>query len=509
MRNLRDHAAIPVIDLFAGPGGLGEGFSSATVRGKPRFRLSLSIECDSFAHQTLTLRAFCREFTASGRRLPGSYLKHLRGDLSRAELFSLYPREAEAAVQEACLARLGEPAGDSLIAEQIRQLRRDGIDFRRGVMIGGPPCQAYSLVGRSRLARARAKGEYLEATDGRHVLYKQYLRLIEELQPGVFVMENVRGILSSNYKGRPIFGQILEDLSEAGYDLHALGERAGDSLFEGAFDHRSYLLVASDFGVPQRRARVFILGTRKDLKIRHLDLGAKSRTHKPRTVQDAIGDLPSLRSGLSTDDSVDAWRACVRDAGRRLAKDLPTSMADIAERLGRIGRPGSALPAHRRTQAPKDNDRSLFVANHETRGHIPEDLERYLFYAAWGAVRGSSPSLCDLPQQLLPDHKNVREATKRGSLEDVAFSDRFRVQLANEPSTTITSHIAKDGHYFIHPDPHQCRSLTVREAARLQSFPDDYLFCGPRTEQYHQVGNAVPPILARKIAMAIQSLGIW
>jgi len=509
MRNLRDHDAIPVIDLFAGPGGLGEGFASATVRGRPRFRLNLSIECDPFAHQTLTLRAFCREFTASGRRLPGSYSRHVRGDLSRAELFALHPKEAESAVQEACFARLGEAEGDALIADRIKQLRRDGIDFRRGVMIGGPPCQAYSLVGRSRLARAKASGNYREETDGRHVLYKQYLRLIEELQPGVFVMENVRGILSSTYKGRPIFGQILTDLSEAGYDLHALGEREADSLFGGDFDPRSYLLVASDFGVPQRRARVFIVGTRKDLEIGHLELGSKARTPKPTTVHDAIGDLPPLRSGLSTDDSADAWCTCVRSHALRLARDLPKSLADMVTLLEKIGQPGSRLPMNRRAVTSNSEAGSGFVANHETRGHIAEDLERYLFYAAWGVARASSPSLNDLPRQLLPDHKNVREATKRGSLETVAFSDRFRVQLAHEPSTTITSHIAKDGHYFIHPDPRQCRSLTVREAARLQSFPDDYLFCGPRTEQYHQVGNAVPPTLARKIAMAIQALDIW
>jgi DNA (cytosine-5)-methyltransferase 1 len=503
------HDTIPVIDLFAGPGGLGEGFASAAVRGKPRFRLSLSIECDPFAHQTLTLRAFCREFTTSGRRLPGSYLKHHRGDLSREELFALHPSEAESAVREACLARLGEPSGNDLIADRIRQLRRDGIDLRRGVMIGGPPCQAYSLVGRSRLARAKARGDYREETDGRHVLYKQYLRLIEELQPSVFVMENVRGILSSNYKGQPIFGQILTDLSDAGYDLHALGARDADSLFGGDDDPRSYLLVASDFGVPQRRARVFIVGTRKDLKVRHLELGPKARTPKPTTVKAAIGDLPPLRSGLSADDSDDAWCSCVRSHALRLARDLPKSLAEMATLLEKIGRPGSHLPMNRRAETSKGESGSVYFANHETRGHIPEDLQRYLFYAAWGTVRASSPSLSDLPRQLLPDHTNVREAMKRGSLDKVAFSDRFRVQLADEPSTTITSHIAKDGHYFIHPDPRQCRSLTVREAARLQSFPDDYLFCGPRTEQYHQVGNAVPPLLAQKIATAIQALDIW
>jgi DNA (cytosine-5)-methyltransferase 1 len=125
---------------------------------------------------------------------------------------------------------------------------------------------------------------------------------------------------------------------------------------------------------------------------------------------------------------------------------------------------------------------------------MPSDLGRYLFAAVFGAVRGYSPKASDFPLSLSPDHRNWHSGV---------FNDRFRVQLAGEPSTTVTSHISKDGHYFIHPDPMQCRSLTVREAARLQTFPDDYLFLGNRTQQYIQVGNAVPPYLARQIAQRL------
>ena len=131
------------------------------------------------------------------------------------------------------------------------------------------------------------------------------------------------------------------------------------------------------------------------------------------------------------------------------------------------------------------------IAQHETRGHMASDLGRYLFAAVFGATRGYSPKAADFPLALSPEHRNWHSGV---------FNDRFRVQLANEASTTVTSHISKDGHYFIHPDPLQCRSLTVREAARLQTFPDDYLFLGNRTQQYVQVGNAVPPFLARQIA---------
>jgi DNA (cytosine-5)-methyltransferase 1 len=133
----------------------------------------------------------------------------------------------------------------------------------------------------------------------------------------------------------------------------------------------------------------------------------------------------------------------------------------------------------------------LAISQHETRGHMASDLARYMFAAVFGNVHGYSPKAADFPLALSPNHKNWHSGV---------FSDRFRVQLAQGASTTVTSHISKDGHYFIHPDPRQCRSLTVREAARLQTFPDDYLFLGNRTQQYVQVGNAVPPFLARQIA---------
>jgi len=141
------------------------------------------------------------------------------------------------------------------------------------------------------------------------------------------------------------------------------------------------------------------------------------------------------------------------------------------------------------------------VCNHETRGHIRADLHRYFFATVFAKEFERSPVLGDFPKGLLPLHKNIEEA-----LSETKFNDRFRVQVANRPSTTVVSHIAKDGHYYIHYDPAQCRSLTVREAARLQTFPDNYFFEGPRTEQYHQVGNAVPPLLARQIADIVARL---
>jgi DNA (cytosine-5)-methyltransferase 1 len=125
------------------------------------------------------------------------------------------------------------------------------------------------------------------------------------------------------------------------------------------------------------------------------------------------------------------------------------------------------------------------------------DLARYLFASVFAELVLNSPRVEDFPDSLAPDHK---------SWSTGKFRDRFRVQLSGCPSTTVTSHIHKDGHYFIHYDPEQCRSLTVREAARLQTFPDNYLFKGTRTEQFIQVGNAVPPYLAKQIGEAVYRL---
>jgi DNA (cytosine-5)-methyltransferase 1 len=180
------------------------------------------------------------------------------------------------------------------------------------------------------------------------------------------------------------------------------------------------------------------------------------------------------------DDILDTLRVPRRERGHEYLADHPTS--DFAKRW--------YLDA-----------RILGVVNHSTRGHMVQDLHRYLFAAAFAKSQGRSPVLADFPPALLPLHSNVKHALAGGH-----FADRFRVQLADRPSTTITSHISKDGHYYIHPDPTQCRSLTVREAARLQSFPDNYFFCGGRTAQYVQVGNAVPPLLACLIADRIYEL---
>jgi DNA (cytosine-5)-methyltransferase 1 len=144
------------------------------------------------------------------------------------------------------------------------------------------------------------------------------------------------------------------------------------------------------------------------------------------------------------------------------------------------------------------DDRLQGVTNHSARSHMAADLHRYLFAASFAKVMGRTTFLGDFPKAILPDHGNVAE-----SLENKKFKDRFRVQLGDRPATTVVSHISKDGHYFIHYDPSQCRSLTVREAARLQTFPDNYHFEGVRTEQYRQVGNAVPPLLARQIAEVV------
>jgi DNA (cytosine-5)-methyltransferase 1 len=502
---------IPVIDLFAGPGGLGEGFSSLLDdAGERMFKIKLSIEMDEQAHRTLELRAFFRQFSIG--EAPHDYYDYLARKISREELHIRHPQQAERAWQEAWHAELG--GKETLNAEVDERIEVALGNRGNWVLIGGPPCQAYSLVGRSRVIGGEGLQKY--ENDPRHDLYKHYLRILAVHQPPVFVMENVKGLLSAEVKQERIFERILADLKNPAealrkmpdvepvqYNLYPLAADRGDLL--GEFSPEDFVLRAEEHGVPQARHRIIILGVRSNIRQRP---GFLAKTN-PGTVEQGIGDLPVLRSGLSKEeDSPEAWKQLVREIteaawlhNHELGEAITKAIRRIGANLIRGGEfvPGATKAAiHTRWFF----DRRLGgVCNHKTRGHIQKDLHRYLFAAVFAQVKGRSPLLEDFPRQLLPHHENVQAA-----LTENKFNDRFRVQIAGRPSTTVVSHISKDGHYYIHYDPSQCRSLTVREAARLQTFPDNYLFEGPRTEQYRQVGNAVPPWLARQIAAVVAEL---
>ncbi len=491
---------INLIDLFAGPGGLNEGFSRLrSARGEHVFRTVLSVECEPWAHRTLELRALYRHLADAGRI--GEYLKYLRNEIMRDALFDGAGAAAKAASGEAMLATLGESESrDREIEERISAALGERPD--EFVLIGGPPCQAYSLVGRAR----RTNDEKFE-DDHKHYLYREYLRIVRKFRPAAFVMENVPGLLSAKNRGQRMFELICCDLRGAGYDLHPInpvdeGGRAED-------DPRRFVVRAEEFGVPQSRARVFVLGLRRDLNLKTATLRrTKSALH---TVSEALGDLPRIRSRLSKDfDSAVNWRRAIHglkdhamtglDAGfrRKLLRRL--EIVPLSYALGQrfIERENSG-PA-RLSEWYLEGDCGL-VINHNSRGHMGADLMRYFFWSEYAAHYGRSPSLHDVPEFLRPQHVNVT-----GDLVDLPFADRFRVQLGGRPSTTIVSHIAKDGHYYIHYEPKQCRSLSVREAARLQTFPDNYFFEGAATDQYRQVGNAVPPYLAMQIASVVSAV---
>lgn len=505
-------ATFGIVDLFAGPGGLGEGFASLRVGDHFPFQIGISVEKDTSAHRTLTLRAFVRAYAKRRGALPKAYIDFHAGQLAEPDWSMIDAAAWDHAASEArCLELGAEPAAeaiDSVIA-------RLGKDFDDTILIGGPPCQAYSLVGR---ARANGKIGYVPEEDARHYLFREYIRVLDRLRPAAFVMENVKGMLSSTIESRMVFEMLMEDLTSLGtghahhYELRAIRLSDGKATLLEPKQPSDFIVRAEDFGVPQRRHRVIIVGIRSDLANRVLGasiLVAGTR----RTVGETIGNMPPLRSGISRDvDTATAWKHEVVEAGKILAsiyknngdEAIRKAFLDIVKRMKK-GSPGQRANASLPAGYGTSNDDLMrwlerpelrAIAQHETRGHMASDLGRYLFAAVFGEERQYSPKAKDFPLALSPDHKNWHSGI---------FSDRFRVQLANEAATTVTSHISKDGHYFIHPDPVQCRSLTVREAARLQTFPDDYLFLGNRTQQYVQVGNAVPPFLARQIAALIHT----
>ena len=495
---------IPTIDLFAGPGGLSEGFWRT---GK--YDICLSIEKNAWAHETLKLRSFVHQFPYLSA--PPEYYQLLAGKTTASELYDHYPDDAKAADLEAWLAELGSPSyPNELIDDRITAVL-DNARNRGWILIGGPPCQAYSLVGR---ARRRSDPDFEK--DPRHTLYKQYLRIIAKHRPTVFVMENVTGILTSRLQGEKIFPRICRDLQHPGralhmnedtqYKLFSLREDVSDSASASLWD---YVLKAENYGIPQARHRVIIVGVRADVSVKP---GKMTEVHPGTTVWDVIGDLPQLRSKLSTEEDgpiqwVTALRAMTERSwfgdikNRQVKEKLCANLQSLSFTLQTSG--GGLRKSGARSQLCEMlRDSHVPVPpNHESRGHMRSDLWRYLYASTFAKVCHRSPTIRDFPKGLWPNHTNLDN-----SGGNPIFGDRFHVQLRNKPSSTVMAHISKDGHYYIHPDPSQCRSLTVREAARLQTFPDNYLFLGPRTEQFRQVGNAVPPLLAQKIADAVYAV---
>ena len=501
----------PVVDLFAGPGGLGEGFASVFGDGdKPRFTHVVSIERDEAAYRTLQLRHFYRSFPSE--QVPEEYYSYLRGDIGIDELYCLYPNQYKAACRSALKVSLGAESPATVRTIIHRRLAGK----RKWALVGGPPCQAYSLVGRSRMM-----GNPDFEQDERHFLYREYLKIIIDHRPPVFVMENVKGLLSAKADGKSVIGRIVSDLSNP---TNALGDCANGlyyklySLTEAQSlkdepDPRLFLVRSENYGVPQARHRMFIVGIRSDIEATPKPL----HPHRPATVLETIGHLPRIRSGVSrSGDGARRWRKEIeglttldlvsQHSNSNFARDVSVAVQielknfDPPEQRSSTAFPGFPPTNHAAILSMFD-PRLNTLTGHESRSHMASDLRRYLYAAVFAREVRRSPKLADFPTCLLPKHKNVEEG-RAGRM----FSDRFRVQLPDGVSTTITSHISKDGHYFIHYDPAQCRSLTVREAARLQTFPDNYKFEGSRTSQYHQVGNAVPPYLATQIGQVIAEI---
>ncbi|MFZ1530223.1 MAG: DNA cytosine methyltransferase [Ferruginibacter sp.] len=405
------------IDLFAGAGGLSEGFIRAG------YEPIAHVEMDEAACYTLRTRAAYHYLKAT--RKFDIYEQYLKAEITRDYLYSKVPNEVLNSVINLPIGGDNNPKIHKAIESLLGNRKVD-------LIIGGPPCQAYSLVGRAR-SKDGMRG------DSRNYLYVQYAKYLEKYQPKMFVFENVLGLKSA---GSGIYLQNMEKLFAA-----------------KGFHMKLFTVEANNFGVLQNRKRVIIIGWRKDLKITPPDLEAIQKKEK-HIVKELFNDLPFLYAGEGY------------DKGRDVTYIKPKT--DFLDKSGiRNG-------IHILTQ-------------HVARPHTEQDKEIYRI-AVDLLQRGKRLNYTTLPSRL-KTHKNQH-----------SFFDRFKVVDAEAAfSHTVVAHIAKDGHYYIHPDLKQNRSISIREAARLQSFPDDFYFEGVkegknRTAAFKQIGNAVPPLMAVKIA---------
>lgn len=534
---------LPVVDIFAGPGGLGEGFSQAG------FDILLSAEMDPIACETLKLRKFYHQFR--DRSVPEAYYHFIRGEIELKDLTEQFPDEWGSACSAVLNIELGTADGNAEFNTKLDKKLENREDF---ILIGGPPCQAYSLAGRSRMLGVGRKSEdsqnrsrkSLSAQlarefykDKRHTLYLEYLNILCRYQPAFFIMENVKGMGSARSGVGESIGSVFENICfglrnpfdamgiktregelPKGYKLYSLTNENIDLLTGSEIQTANECIIRSEnYGVPQARHRIIVVGVREDLEI----VPEKLSTSKTQsTVKEAIANMPALRSGLSKEkDTERSWKNAVIEQVKEALLGHTNVDAEIRKFLNsfsghpiNLGRGGCYIPdgnhdfgCTNRTLGKHINDAKLRgVIQHETRSHIRSDLLRYFLVSVLGKINGKSPRFSEWKGKLgsiRPNHVNV--TFNDNELQSSSHNDRFKVQVWDRPASTVVSHISKDGHYFIHPDPTQCRSLTVREAARLQTFPDNYFFCGNRTQQYHQVGNAVPVLLAKQIAELLKS----
>jgi len=400
------------IDLFAGAGGLSEGFINAG------FIPIAHVEMDKAACNTLLTRTVYHHLKNTPEI--SQYISYIKDEgVSRKELYALLPKEKKESV-------INLPIGDKsnpTIFSKIDALKgNQTIDL----IIGGPPCQAYSVVGRGALKH--------KEKDERKTLYIQYGKFLERYKPNLFVFENVPGLLSS--EDGLHFNNLKEYFGNLGYEVQAK------------------LLNAYDFEVVQNRLRVIIIGWKRELNLSYPEF-IPSENYFVR--DDIFSDLPLISPGESA-----RYHHYATDPTDYLKKTEIRNGVD-------------------------------FVTQHITRPHNERDLEIYKL-AIERLKQGER-----LTNDQIPENMRTQSNT-----ED--FLDRFKV--VDQKPHTMIAHISKDGHHFIHPDISQLRSISVREAARIQSFPDDYYFegvkdCQPRSAAFRQIGNAVPPLMAKKLAEII------
>ncbi|NCC73249.1 MAG: DNA cytosine methyltransferase [Sphingobacteriia bacterium] len=434
-----------IIDLFSGAGGLTEGFLNIGVRAIAH------IEKDAWACETLKTRLiyhrlkstpdvnryweYCRQATVDD-------YENLRESL----IYSLDPSIKQEVEQSVFNYTFGDTAIPiEGIIDRIKINLQNSCESKVSMIIGGPPCQAYSLAGRGRMKEKAA-------LDDRNFLFRYYIQMVKEFQPDFFFMENVPGILTA--RNGEIFKAIREEFgdSEVGYDFFTGIES----------DNRKNILNAADFGVPQNRKRMLMLGVNRsisfDYKKFYLELAKYQSKGNRITTGEAISDLPILSPEEGSNNWLENYKT-----------DNQIQLSEYQKRM--------------RTD-------SMGVMNHFARFHNSNDLEIYKLVLN-EAMKGKRLQYFNLPDER-KTHKNHH-----------SFTDRYKVHRKNELPHTIVAHIGKDGHYNIHYDIKQLRSITVREAARIQSFPDNYKFEGPRSAQYKQIGNAVPPIFSECVAKAI------